>query len=87
MFIVRLYTRRGCHLCDHTRADLEALRGEFSFTLQTIDIDSDEELSARFGCSIPVVTINNGQRVALRIDQTRLRRAFELAQQRAQNRA
>ena len=85
MFTVRLYTRRGCHLCDHTRADLEALRAEFSFVLQTIDIASDAELSARFGHSIPVVTINNGQRLALRIDQTRLRRAFELAQKRLES--
>ena len=79
---VRLYTRRGCHLCDDVHSLIEAVRDEFEFALQIIDIDSDPILQSDFGCSIPVVTINGGNRVALRVNEERLRRALSQAQQR-----
>lgn len=80
---VKLFTRRGCSACDTTRSLIDGLRGEFDFTLQIIDIDFDPELKSSLGCSIPVVTINGGNRVALRVDEDRLRRALIQAQMRA----
>jgi hypothetical protein len=58
---------------------LEALREEFAFTLTVIDIDADAELLAAFRCQIPVVTIDGGNRVALRVTPQRVRRAFRQA--------
>jgi len=58
MIEVRLYSRSGCHLCDEARAELLALRarGE-SFELRETDIESDDELLARYLERIPVVSV------------------------------
>jgi glutaredoxin len=79
MFEVVLYTRPGCCLCDRAVALLQNLRGEYSFSLQHINIDEVPELAARWRCHIPVVTIDGENRVALRITEQRLRRAFHRA--------
>lgn len=78
-FRVALYGRANCCLCDQAEALLESLRPEWDFTLEKIDIDDDPDLSERWNCHIPVITINGGFRVALRITTPRLRRAFKRA--------
>ena len=82
MLQVCLYTRRGCRACDTIGPMLHELRSEFSFELETVDIAQDAELASRFGCSIPVVTIDGGNQVAARITPERLRQALARAQQR-----
>jgi len=81
-FDVWLYGRAGCCLCDEASRMLEKLGSEFDFRLQYVDIDSDPILKQKLCCQIPVVTINGGNRVALRITLPRLRRAFEHAARR-----
>lgn len=61
---------------------LEQLHAEFDFVLQHVNIDEDPVLKQKLRCQIPVVTINGGNRVALRITQPRLRRAFQRVLQR-----
>ena len=61
---------------------LQQLRADYQFELELINIDHDPVLKEKLCCQIPVVTINGGNRVALRITPTRLRRAFERARQR-----
>ena len=78
-FHVALYGRRDCCLCDGAAALLEALRPDWVFTLEKIDIDDDPDLRERWNCHIPVITINGAHRVALRITEQRLRRAFARA--------
>lgn len=82
-FHVRLYGRPGCCLCDDVVPLLEQLRAEFDYVLEQINIDSDIVLKDKLCCQIPVVTINGGNRVALRITLPRLRRAFERASKRS----
>jgi len=89
-FRVVLYGRPGCCLCDRAGELLESLRADrasdsFVFTLQKVDIDADPNLSHKWRCHIPVVTIDGGNRVALRVTEARLRRAFARAQQRRDN--
>ncbi len=55
-----LYTRAGCHLCDHAWDMLNALAGEMDFTLSKVDITSDPALFARFRYLIPVVDVEHG---------------------------
>jgi glutaredoxin len=86
-FEVVIYSRPGCCLCDRAEDILHALQGEFaggeySFLLRKVNIDEDETLREKYCCQIPVVTINGGNRVALRITEERLRRAFNLAAKR-----
>ena len=55
---VVLYARPDCHLCDEARAGLERLRADgVDFELEEIDIDTNDELHARFLERIPVVEL------------------------------
>ena len=78
---VVLYGKPGCCLCDECETLLRRLQSDFAFTLQKIDIDSDETLRSRWACHIPVVTFDGRHRLALRITEERLRRALGRAQQ------
>jgi thiol-disulfide isomerase/thioredoxin len=80
--LVQIYGREGCHLCLEAAQLVAKLRQENEFNVEYIDIDSSPDLSCQFRCSIPIVTFNGGQRVALRISEERLRRALRLALQR-----
>ena len=52
---VVIYTRPGCHLCDEAREGILALRADgLDFELREVDIDTDDELHARFLERIPV---------------------------------
>lgn len=55
---VKLYTRRGCHLCEEAKREMLAAGCADEYTLEEIDIDEDAALRARYAWDIPVVTIN-----------------------------
>jgi glutathione S-transferase len=56
---VHLYGRPDCHLCDEARAGLEAMLADgLPFELEEVNIESDEELHARFLERIPVVELD-----------------------------
>ena len=50
-----MYSRAYCHLCQDMLAALEALRGEFSFDLTVIDIDTVPALAVRYDELVPVL--------------------------------
>jgi len=50
-----LYGRSYCHLCDEMLAALSALRGEFAFVVDVVDVDNDPVLAQRFGNLVPVL--------------------------------
>ena len=64
MISVTLYTRSDCHLCEQTKADLEALQDQYTHQLVEIDIDSDEGLRKAFGNHVPVVEVGPYQKKA-----------------------
>ena len=74
-----LYARAGCHLCEETRALLEALlrdrdaRGLATPRLVERDIDTDPVLHDRYAFVIPVVALGD-QEVELATSPARLRR-------------
>jgi hypothetical protein len=53
-----LFTRQGCHLCDHAWTFLVQEQKRVGFDLTVIDIDTDPVLAARHGLEVPVVTVN-----------------------------
>jgi glutaredoxin len=56
---VVLYTRHGCHLCEEAREMIVSLRdSDGGFELREVDIDTDDELHARFLERIPVVEVD-----------------------------
>ncbi|HKH41668.1 MAG TPA: glutaredoxin family protein [Solirubrobacterales bacterium] len=55
---VTLYARPDCHLCDEARAGLERLRADgLDFEIDEVDIETEDELHARFLERIPVVEV------------------------------
>jgi len=54
---ITIYQRDGCHLCEVAQTELIALQGEFQFELLEVDIESSEELHARYLERIPVIAL------------------------------
>lgn len=61
---LRLLSRPGCHLCDEMRAVVFPLVTGLGGTLDTVDVDSDPALAARWGNEIPVLLDEEGRVVA-----------------------
>ena len=57
MVNITLYTRKNCHLCDDTKADLAALQEKYPHHLAEIDIESDSALLNAYKEAIPVVEV------------------------------
>jgi glutaredoxin len=79
---VVLYTRRGCHLCDDAWQRLRKARRRHGFTLTTVDVDTDAELVARFGETVPVVAVNGKVRFRGAVNEVLLTRLFRAAARR-----
>jgi glutaredoxin len=58
-----LYSKPGCHLCEDMRDLLEELQPEHAFTIEEIDITTNQELFARYRFDIPVL-LKDGREVA-----------------------
>ena len=66
----RLYSRQGCHLCDEAAKVLARHRVSF----ETIDIDADPHLVARYGQCVPVVVIDGRERFRGQVGELLLKR-------------
>ena len=53
---VTLYTRRGCHLCEHAKEAILASKVA-GFTIEEVDIDADPDLRERYTNDVPVVAV------------------------------
>lgn len=73
---VTLYTRRGCHLCDVAQEVLDRVCAELGESYETVDIDTDPALVARFTDEVPVTFVDGRQHDFWRVDETRLRAAL-----------
>ncbi len=57
-------TRPGCHLCDDARPLVTRAAARAGVELSEIDVDTDDELTARYGLRIPVVLDPTGDVLA-----------------------
>ena len=69
---IQLYSRQGCHLCD----EAAALLTRYHLAFETVDIDSDPQLQARYNECVPVVVIDGKERFRGRVDELLLRRVI-----------
>ena len=72
MRTVTLYGRAGCHLCDEARATLQRMRADHGFALHEIDIESDDELHARYLERIPVIALDGEELFDFFVDEAGL---------------
>jgi glutaredoxin len=56
---LKLYTRRGCHLCEEMKQVIRQVAEKISFEIREIDVDGSEDLKAQFGQEVPVLFIND----------------------------
>ena len=69
-----LYGRPGCHLCEDAVAVIERVRTRVSFKLEQRNIESDDELFARYLERIPVVEIDGEEAFELFVNEQQLER-------------
>ena len=50
-----LFVRQDCHLCTEMHRELLALASRDAFAVETVDIDADARLVARYGHKVPVL--------------------------------
>ena len=71
-----LVHREGCDLCDEMLADLDTL-GRSGMTLppiEVVDVDSDPDLTRRYGLSVPVLLLDGTLVCRHRLDADELTR-------------
>jgi glutaredoxin len=66
---VTLYTRRGCHLCEVVEGVLASARADEPFGLETVDVDRDPVLAARFGWDVPVIFVDGRKHAKYHLDR------------------
>jgi glutaredoxin len=71
---VTLYSRPGCHLCDDARAALERVHTRAPFTLEEVNIETDDALHARYLERIPVVALDGEELFDYFVDEEALTR-------------
>ena len=72
--VVTVYVRPGCHLCTVALADLRELQREQDFSLDLVDIESDDELHARYLERIPVIALDGHELYDFAVDAADLSR-------------
>ncbi len=76
-WIVVLYTRQGCHLCEAAWALLSEAQRRDHYSLEKVDIDTDPVLVAEHGLHVPVVAVNGKVRFRGVVNAVLLRRLFD----------
>ncbi|MFM8413619.1 MAG: glutaredoxin family protein [Planctomycetota bacterium] len=72
---IRLYTRRGCHLCELAE-DLVAL---WPADVRLVDVDGDAAALSRYDLRVPVLEIDGRVVLEGRFDERALAAAFAAA--------
>jgi glutaredoxin len=74
MSTVTLYSRPGCHLCDDAREALLRVARRTPFTIDEVDITTDDNLHARYLERIPVIALNGEELFDYHVDEDALER-------------
>ena len=70
---VIIYSRPGCHLCDEAKAAIQNAGCSDQFTLEEINIESDDELLRKYKYDIPVIMIGGVESFIHRVDPKEFR--------------
>ncbi|HKP81082.1 MAG TPA: glutaredoxin family protein [Pyrinomonadaceae bacterium] len=70
---VIIYSRPGCHLCDEAKAVIRSSGINDQFTLEEINIESDDELLRKYKYDIPVIAIDGAEAFIHRVDAKEFR--------------
>ncbi len=76
---VAFYGKPDCSLCDKAEVVLRRLQRRYRMNVTKVNITEHADLSVAYRCKIPLIKIDGGNQVAVRITEERLRRALERA--------
>ncbi len=68
-----LYSRSYCHLCQDMLAALDQMRGEFSFAVTVVDVDSEPAALARYDERVPVLEADGQELCHYFLDDAKVR--------------
>ena len=71
-----MYTRQGCHLCDDALEVVAAACAASGAEYELVDVDTNPQLTERYGDQVPVVTVDGATVGFWRIDAGILREAL-----------
>ncbi|MEO8223804.1 MAG: glutaredoxin family protein [Gammaproteobacteria bacterium] len=63
-----VYSRRGCHLCEHMLEELAPLCGGHA-TIRVVDVDGRQDWQAAYGNRVPVLCLDKREVCAGRLDR------------------
>jgi len=69
---VTLYTRAGCHLCDHAKQAIESARRQTPFDYEEFDIDSNPQLRRLYNEEVTVIAIDGKKAFKYRVTTAEL---------------
>ena len=74
---VIVYSRPGCHLCDEAKTVILNSGCTHKFTLEEINIESDDELLRKYKYDIPIVTIDGVEAFRHRVNPEQFRKSIK----------
>jgi len=74
---VTVYSKPDCHLCTEAMDILQRLRQEVPFTLQELDITTDDALHRAYFERIPVVVLDGEELCEFHVSETLVRERLE----------
>ncbi|MBE2316405.1 glutaredoxin family protein [Solirubrobacter sp. CPCC 204708] len=69
MSTVTLYGRPGCHLCEEALEALQRVRSRTPFTLEQVNIETDDTLHKRYLERIPVIYVDGEHLFDYEVDE------------------
>jgi len=72
--LVKMYSRRMCHLCEEARDVIAAEARRTPFRFEEVFIDGDDGLERAYGIRVPVVEVDGVERFEYRVDPGEFRR-------------
>jgi len=73
---VTLFYRYGCHLCEDMLQHLHELQKSEPFQIETVDIDTSNQLQEQYGTLVPVLEADSTELCRYYLDEVALRGYF-----------
>ena len=77
-----LVTRRDCHLCEEMAAVIRLVTASVPASVETLDVDADPELLARYSDQVPVLLVNGRRAFKYRVTAEELSRRLRAERRR-----
>ncbi len=77
MTVLTVYSKPDCHLCAQAMSALRGLQGELGFTLEELDITTDDALLRAYFERVPVVALDGEVLFEYFVEEAVLRERLE----------